>query len=787
MFWIPLLLLLVAGRILYGDELQQRVQYDYFTCNMEASEYTDIAVKDGEIIQRFDAEQTGLYTFFFWLDNCSSQDSGVIRAQLRDLGGRLYYENQYDLSALGEGEFTWMGGTTDRLRKGKRYELVIRIENAVSNASIRSVESGNLLEGLKEYCVNGEPRSDLALYFLQSYLDSYSIGTVWLFLWVSSFGVALAGSFLSRKNARKTFKVIIGGWGIVASFLVIEILNESIDVIAPKYILINCCIIGAVSIIMHIILKKWSKYITLLLCMILGLVNYYVKQFRGTNLQVIDFKSVPTAMSIVGNYELMISWQIYTAIMIMWMTIGLMVISDKQIDEEQIPEYDRKSWIGRMRLGSAAGGVLILMIISSVYVPKESFNWFELNKNFPEYGWCYTNMILMERSKIQKPEGYSDESIEKIVSSIEKKPPKTDIIPQNLIVIMNESFSDLGILGNLETDRDYMPFIHSLEENVVKGNLYVSTFGGNTAVTEYEFLTGNTEHFFPQGTVPYLSVCQKEEEGLCRILQRQNYYTVAMHPYEAGNWNRDKVYESMNFDEFWSLEDYENSEYLRNYISDRADYDKIIEVVENFDENKNLFIFNVTMQNHGGYDINNGLLDTSVRIENFESSVAETYLSLVYESDRAFEYLLDYFSSSDKKTMVVMFGDHMPSLPDNVYDSLYGRDRQGLSAEERNKMYITPYIIWTNYDIELEARGNISANYLGSYVLECAGLGMPDYNRFLCSLMDQIPAIGQYGLVTREGEFTEYGNGEEILEEYRMLQYMRVKDRGSRYYNCFSN
>ena len=65
---------------------------------MEASEYTDIAVKDGEIIQRFDAEQTGLYTFFFWLDNCSSQDSGVIRAQLRDLGGRLYYENQYDLN-----------------------------------------------------------------------------------------------------------------------------------------------------------------------------------------------------------------------------------------------------------------------------------------------------------------------------------------------------------------------------------------------------------------------------------------------------------------------------------------------------------------------------------------------------------------------------------------------------------------------------------------------------------------------------------------------------------------
>ena len=41
---------------------------------------------------------------------------------------------------------------------------------------------------------------------------------------------------------------------------------------------------------------------------------------------------------------------------------------------------------------------------------------------------------------------------------------------------------------------------------------------------------------------------------------------------------------------------------VRDYISDSASYKKIFELYENKRENTPLFVFNVTMQDHGGYD-----------------------------------------------------------------------------------------------------------------------------------------------------------------------------------------
>lgn len=56
----------------------------------------------------------------------------------------------------------------------------------------------------------------------------------------------------------------------------------------------------------------------------------------------------------------------------------------------------------------------------------------------------------------------------------------------NILVIMNEAFSDVGVLGELDVSEDYMPFVHSLqkgEENALTGTLHVSVKGGNTANT----------------------------------------------------------------------------------------------------------------------------------------------------------------------------------------------------------------------------------------------------------------------------------------------------------------
>ena len=115
----------------------------------------------------------------------------------------------------------------------------------------------------------------------------------------------------------------------------------------------------------------------------------------------------------------------------------------------------------------------------------------------------------------------------------------------NIIVIMDEAFSDLSVLGDLETNKDYMPFVHSLQngaDNTITGYLNVSVCGGNTADTEFEFLTGNTMAFLPAGSIPYQQYIKDTTPSLASYLKGLGYETYAQHPYNASGWNRETVY-----------------------------------------------------------------------------------------------------------------------------------------------------------------------------------------------------------------------------------------------------
>lgn len=99
---------------------------------------------------------------------------------------------------------------------------------------------------------------------------------------------------------------------------------------------------------------------------------------------------------------------------------------------------------------------------------------------------------------------------------------------------------------------------------------------------------------------------------------------------------------------------------------------------------------------------------------------ADQYLSLVKRSDDAFAYLLDYFSHSDEPTMIVMFGDHQPSVEDEFFDEVYGTPSYEVPVKDRLMWYETPFIIWTNYEQPSEDMGKLGAVYLSSYVLKLA-------------------------------------------------------------------
>ena len=138
----------------------------------------------------------------------------------------------------------------------------------------------------------------------------------------------------------------------------------------------------------------------------------------------------------------------------------------------------------------------------------------------------------------QYTENESTETQEKNTSTQNKTTKKP-----NVIAIMNESFADLKAVGDLQTSKDYMPFFRKLKENAIKGYTYSSVFGGNTANSEFEFMTGNTLAFLPDNSVPYQLFLRSKTAGLTYTLKDQGYSPCyALHPFYKTGYGRYKVY-----------------------------------------------------------------------------------------------------------------------------------------------------------------------------------------------------------------------------------------------------
>jgi hypothetical protein len=370
----------------------------------------------------------------------------------------------------------------------------------------------------------------------------------------------------------------------------------------------------------------------------------------------------------------------------------------------------------------------------------------------------------------------------------------SDIAPETVIVIMNESFADYTDIGEgLTLSEDCMPFIHSLTEDTIKGNAYASVFGGNTANSEYEFLTGNTMGFLPASSVAFNFFVRSETPSVASELGAVGYKTVAIHPYRGTNYKRDVVYPRLGFDTFYTRSDFYSPEYIRKYISDDSLSDKIIrEYKKAKNEGTSLFSYNVTIQNHGDYLASNSSgvpTDIQVLDDDVDQTRTTMYVNLIKKSDEMFEKLVNYFSDEDEKVAILMFGDHQASLGDDTYLHLLGKSDDELTAEEQMEKYKVPFIIWTNYDIEEEYIEQTSLNYLYSIMADRLGLPMTAYQQYLLDLSEDIPVLAAGGYWAADGSFYELDDEEspyfEQINDYNILEYNYIFGKKDRYSELF--
>jgi phosphoglycerol transferase MdoB-like AlkP superfamily enzyme len=390
-------------------------------------------------------------------------------------------------------------------------------------------------------------------------------------------------------------------------------------------------------------------------------------------------------------------------------------------------------------------------------------------------GTAVAFLMELQYINIDKPDNYSADNAEEILSNYgngSDGDAANGSLP-NIIVIMNEAFSDPAVLGDFETNQDYMPYIHSIMsgevDNTVSGYMNVSVVGGNTANTEFEFLTGSTMAFLPSGSVAYQQYLKKEMPSLASHLKELGYETIATHPYNSTGWDRNKVYPLLGFDEMYFIKDYSSPEKIRKYVSDKSCYDKIISMYENKDNGTPMFVFNVTMQNHSSYTEEFDNFTPDIEVAGSNSSVLNNYLSLIKLSDEAFEYLTSYFEGVDEDTIIVMFGDHQPT--NSVVSSIWKLNGGEYDEADRYKV---PYVIWSNFDIGTKTSNDTSANYLAEELLNIAGINLNPYESFLEDLSKRYPILTAIRAEDADGTSHDTDEILDDINDYAILQYYRL-------------
>lgn len=504
-------------------------------------------------------------------------------------------------------------------------------------------------------------------------------------------------------------------------------------------------------------------------------INYFVYLFRGNEFAFSDIRSIGTGLSVAGNYKLQLNDR--GAYAIFGAALFIAVVRKCHV---KFAHRWQMSIIDVM----LAALCVIVVAMNAYNVNTETWE----QKGTYRNGYILNYVLGIRDSFIAQPDGYSEEAIQNLEKEYENKDKdysKKDVKDPTIIVIMNESFSDLSVLGDLQTNIPLTPFIDSLKENTTKGYALSSVFGAKTPNSEWEYLTGNSMAFLPAGSVVYQQYISDTPTSIVSNLKDVGYTCVAMHPYYATGWSRNQVYPKIGYDEMHFIDDFDQTKILREYITDQELYDKIIERYESRGANEKLYLMGITMQNHGGYGEPYDNFDEECYKVGRSYTDANQYLSLVHESDKAVQNLIEYFSKVDDPVEIVFFGDHQPSLNSNFYPLLNGKGMSGLTEDELEALYTVPFFIWTNYDTQEETVDITSLNYLSTMTLERAGIELPAYNKFLADMMETVPAINSRGYYSKEKgcyQHIDDATGEEAawIKRYHMLQYNSMFDKKGR-------
>lgn len=591
------------------------------------------------------------------------------------------------------------------------------------------------------------------------------------------------GSFFNKKYINIISRILLLMLVSIILFYVLELSNHYIIMISFKYIIINIFSIFTLIFLFRLITQKYSIScaITSILLFILGFSNYYSIEFRDLPVVASDIYNANTAVNVLKGYDFVIGKDIIIMIVLFFVSLLLSFLLYKLEKKVKFKSYIKLIV------------TIIILIITSVLfcriylikeiVPKNAYRW-NWKVSYYEYGYFSTTIqsFINLFDKIKKPNGYS---VSKVNSILTKKSDDKNNNTPDIILILNESFYDISKVLNIKTNIDYFEGLKNIE-NLTYGYSVYSQIGTSTNKTEYELLTSNSLELMPDVT-PFVSLNLNNANSIVSHLKNNGYETVAMHPETGSNYQRNIGYKELGFDSIYFKDDLKEKDYYGNrpHVTDESLYKNAIDVYNSMSD-KPRFVYLLTMQNHGGWR-NNTSSQNIVKVQEIENNGGisksyfgnilvkmygkelDEYLTSVYLSGTAFKKLTDYYKTVDREVIILMVGDHSPSLIN------YFINKESLKNEELIKVYSTPYMVWSNKGkIEFDEYYT-SMIYLIPELISKANIKSNNYYNYLTNLSKYYPIMTSFDLCGKSNELKKYNEiKDEKLNNYFYMEYNNV-------------
>ncbi len=367
---------------------------------------------------------------------------------------------------------------------------------------------------------------------------------------------------------------------------------------------------------------------------------------------------------------------------------------------------------------------------------------------------------------VPAPDGYNEEYITGLIETYQGQEENGDFEKPDVIVYLSESMFDITEVPGVKLTMDPLENLHKLQKEYLSGTMtQASGVGGGTVRSEFEVLTGINLVDMKEGLIPYNTYVPKSNEqvyGLPNYFKNMGYKTVGVHSYKESFYSRNTCYGKMGFDEFIGQESMVNpviGDNAREFIVDSYFVEQIEAQLEK-DTEQSKFIFAISMENHGGFTGKYETYDEVITHENWdekETSIANNYCKSANFADDALGKLYEYVQKREKPTVVLYFGDHLPTLNDRhtVLDKT-GYISTGWSSnwtkEDQYNMYRTPFVIFSNYiEQEPETVGFYSSYMLPSLLLDYIDAPKNGYWNLLDAFHEEIVTYNRFITIDKEG------------------------------------